>query len=75
MVVLSDKQKETLEHWFMLDASLGDSFRDEIQNINTRLDVQHTQYAPFGPGFPMMLLELCFRDWPREVFGDLFIGD
>ena len=59
----------------MLDASKGDSFRDGIGNIQNRLDVAHAQYAPFGADFPMKLLELCFRDWPRDVFGDLFIGD
>ena len=59
----------------MLDASKGDSFRDGIGNIQNRLDVAHAQYAPFGADFPMKLLELCFRDWPRDVFWDLFIGD
>jgi hypothetical protein len=35
-----------------------------IQNIKSRLDRDNAQYAPFGPEFPMMLLELCFGGWP-----------
>jgi len=59
----------------MLDASKGDSFRDGIQNVESRLDKDHADYSPFGPDFPMMLLHLCFSQWPRGVFGDLFLLD
>jgi hypothetical protein len=46
----------------MLDASKGDSFRDGIKNVESRLDKGHADYSPFDPDFPMMLLELCFSD-------------
>jgi len=59
----------------MLDASKGDSFCDGIQNVESRLDKEHANYSPFGPDFPMMLLHLCFSQWPRGVFGDLFLLD
>ena len=59
----------------MLDASKGDNFRDGIQNIDIRLQVGHAQYAPFGPEFPMMLLELCLCDVTKSVIlGGLVFG-